>query len=115
MKGSPVRIRASASQFKRFAQWEGILLERVTPRWHRITMFVFAGVWAGLGVWALSDGHYAQAGLDLALGVAWLSMAFFRDRFAPRFEAALERQRARVKGHGAMSFLPDPDSHPQSK
>jgi hypothetical protein len=78
-------------------------------------MFIFAGVWVGLGVWALADGPYAKGGLDLALGVAWLLMAFFRDRFAPKFEAALKRQRARVEGHGAMSFLPDPDSRPQSK
>jgi hypothetical protein len=90
-------------------------LDPVTPRWYRITMFVFAGVWAGLGVWALIDGDYAKGGFNLALGVGWLLMALLRDRFAPRFAAVLERQRARVEGQGALSFQPDPDSRSQSK
>jgi hypothetical protein len=90
-------------------------LDTVTPRWYRITMFVFAVVWAALGVWSLADGDYAGGAFDLALGVAWLLMAFFRDRLAPRFVAARERQRARVEGQGALSFLPDPDSRPQRK
>jgi hypothetical protein len=78
-------------------------------------MFVFAAVWAGLGVSSLIDGDYAKGAFDLALGVAWLLMALFRDRLAPRFESALERQRARVEGQGAISFLPDPASRSQNK
>jgi hypothetical protein len=87
-------------------------LDTVTPRWYRIAMFVFAVAWAAQGVWLLADGHYARGAFDLALGVAWLLMAFFRDRLAPRFVAARERQRDRVEGQGALSVLPDPDSHP---
>jgi uncharacterized membrane protein YtjA (UPF0391 family) len=87
----------------------------VTPRWARIGFAVFALVWAGLGVWSLAGGEYGTAAYQLALSVAWLLVFLFRDRFAPGFEAALERQRARVEGHGAISFLPDPDSDSQNK
>lgn len=87
----------------------------MTPRWARIGFAVFALVWAGLGVWSLAGGEYGTAAYQLALSVAWLLVFLFRDRFAPGFEAALERQRARVEGHGAISFLPDPDSDSQNK
>lgn len=87
----------------------------MTPRWFRITMFVFAAVWTGLGVWSLVDGRFVNGGLYVALGVAWLLMGFFRDRVSPRFAAALDRQRARVEGHGAISFPSDPASRPQNK
>ena len=60
----------------------------VTPRWLRISMFVFAVTWAGLGIWALADGDYTKGAFDLALGVAWILMAFFRDRLRARYMAA---------------------------
>lgn len=94
---------------------QGDTLDTVTPRWFRIAMFVSAAFWTAVGVSALAEGDYVNGGFNLALGVAWLLMALFRDRFAPRLEAALERQRARVEGQGALSFLPDSDSRPQSK
>jgi hypothetical protein len=87
----------------------------VTPRFYRISFFVFAGLWAVFCVWALAKGDYVQAGINFALSVGWLLVALFRDRFAPRSEALLERQRARLKGFGALTFQPDSDSRPQSK
>jgi hypothetical protein len=50
-------------------------------------MFVFAGVWAALGVRSLADGDYTSGAIKLALGVAWLLMAFFRDRLRITSEA----------------------------
>ncbi|HKT83738.1 MAG TPA: hypothetical protein VJQ84_07855 [Solirubrobacterales bacterium] len=81
----------------------------MTPRFYRMSFFVFAGLWAAFGVWALAQGDYVQGGVNLALSIGWLLVALFRDKIAPRSEALLERQRARVKGFGALSFQPDPD------
>jgi hypothetical protein len=88
--------------------------ETVTPRWYHIAMFVFAAVWTGLGIWSFADGDYVSGGFYGALGVAWLLVVFFRDRFSARFEATLERQRARVEGHNAISFPADRPSRSQS-
>ena len=87
----------------------------MTPRAHRIASFVFAGLWAVFGVWALAKGDYVQGGINLALSVGWLLVALFRDRFIPRGEALLQRQRARVEGFGALSFQGESDSRPESK
>jgi hypothetical protein len=86
-----------------------------TPRFYRISFFVFAGLWAVSCVWALAKGDYVQAGINFALSVGWLLMAVFRERFAPRSEALLERQRSRLKGFGALTFQPDSDSRPPSQ
>ncbi len=61
-------------------------------------MFVFAVVWAVLGFWSLADGDYTSGAIDLALAVAWLLMAFFRDRLTARYVGVRERTRARVEG-----------------
>jgi len=85
------------------------------PRFYRVAFFIFAGLWTVFGVWALAKGDYVQGGVNLALGVGWLLIALFRDRIAPKSEALLERQRARVKGFGALSFQPDSDCRKESK
>jgi hypothetical protein len=85
------------------------------PRFYRISFCVFAGLWAFFGVWVLAQGDYVQGGVNLALSVGWLLVAVFRDKIAPRSEALLERQRARVEGFGALSFQPDSDLRPKDK
>jgi hypothetical protein len=87
----------------------------VAPLWVRIVLFVFGLIWLTLGILTLTEGDTGQGVVQLALGVGWLLMGFFRDRLAPRFEAARERQCARVEGKGAHSFLPDTASRPQNK
>jgi hypothetical protein len=79
----------------------------VTLRWYRIVMFAFAAAWGFLGVWSFADGEYVQGGFQVALGVGWLLLGFFRDRYIAWFDATRERQRARVKGHNAISFPAD--------
>lgn len=88
----------------------GYLRTTVTPRWVRIGMFVLGIAWTGFGVWVLVDGEYAKGGFYLALGIGWLLMTFFRDRYAPWAQATLERQRSEVHGQGAITFLPDSNS-----
>jgi hypothetical protein len=94
---------------------EGYPWTTVTPRSYRIAGFVFSAFWTGLGVWSLATGDYILGCLQVALGVGWLLRAFFRPRYSSRFEAAIERQRSRVEGFGAMSFLPDTDSDSQNQ
>lgn len=74
-------------------------------------MIVLAVAAAGIGVWALARGRYVNGGVYLLLGVA----ALLRARYGPWLQVTLERQRAQVKGHGAISFQPDPASRSQSK
>ena len=87
----------------------------MTPRSYRVASFAFAGLWAALCAWALAKGDYVQAGIDFALSAGWLLIALLRDRFAPRSEALVERQRARLKGFGALTFQPDPDPRPEDE
>jgi hypothetical protein len=87
----------------------------LTPRAHRIASFVFAAFWTGLGVWSLTKGEYFFGGSYLVFAVAWLLIAFVRPMYSSRFAAAIERQRSRVEGYGAMSFLPDTDCDSQNQ
>lgn len=77
----------------------------------RIGYVVFGLVFIAAGILGLvrGDGSSASGGIQVALGVGWLLIAFFRPRYSSRFDAAIERQRSRVEGFGAMSFLPDQD------
>jgi hypothetical protein len=74
----------------------------VTPRSFLISRIVLCVAYVGLGVWGLADGKYLFSGFYLAFSVAWLLMALSGNNFA----AERERQRARVRGHGAISFPP---------
>ncbi len=87
----------------------------MTSRWYRIAMFVFAAFWAFFGIWSFADGDYVQGGFQVALGVGYLLMGFFGDRLNARFQPTLERQRARVTGHNAISFPADRPSRSQSE
>jgi hypothetical protein len=75
----------------------------------RVAFLVFGLTWLTLGTLALTEGDTGEGVVKLALGIGWLLVVFFRDRFAPRYDAALEGQRSRVEGFGAMPFLPDRD------
>ena len=59
----------------------------------RIGGLTLSMAFAGLGIWSIADGAHIKGAFYLAIGVAWLFLAFFRDRFV----AALERQRARIR------------------
>jgi hypothetical protein len=65
----------------------------VTSREIRIGQFVVSVAFAGLGIWALAKGDHFEGAFYLAIGVAWLLIATFRDRLV----AARKRQRARLR------------------
>jgi len=48
---------------------------------------------ASLGIWALADADYGTGAFWLAIGVAWLLLAFFRNKLV----GARKRQRARLR------------------
>jgi hypothetical protein len=81
----------------------------VTPLRARIAFLVLGLTWLILGAWSLAEGDIGHGVAQLALGVGWLLLSFFGDRFHAWLDATRERQRSRVEGFGAMSFLPDRD------
>lgn len=64
----------------------------MTSRQFRIGGFFLSAAFAALGIWALADAEYAKGAFWLVMSVAWLLLAFFRDKFV----AARQRQRARL-------------------
>lgn len=89
----------------------------MSQRWIRIAYVVFGLIAIATGIQGLvkGDGDSVWGGLQVAFGVGWLLMAFFLPRYAARNQAWMDRQRSRVEGFGAMSFLPDSDSDPQDR
>jgi hypothetical protein len=65
----------------------------MTSRQFRIGGLVLSAAFAALGVWALAEAEYGTGTFWLVMSVAWLLLAFFRDKFV----AARERQRARLR------------------
>jgi hypothetical protein len=65
----------------------------MTSRQFRIGGLVLSAAFAALGIWALAEAKYGTGTFWLVISVAWLLLAFFRDKFV----AARERQRARLR------------------
>ena len=65
----------------------------MTSRQFRIGGLVLAAANAALGIWALAEANYGTGALWLVISVAWLLLAFFRDKLV----SARERQRARLR------------------
>jgi hypothetical protein len=65
----------------------------MTSRQFRIGGLVLSAAFAALGIWALAEARYGTGTFWLVISVAWLLLAFFRDKFV----AARERQRARLR------------------
>jgi hypothetical protein len=65
----------------------------VTSRAMRIGQFVLSVAFAGLGIWSLAKGDHFKGAFYLAVSVAWLLIAAFRDRVV----AVRKRQRARLR------------------
>jgi hypothetical protein len=65
----------------------------VTSRQFRIGGLVLAAANAALGIWALAEANYSTGAFWLVISVAWLLLAFFRDKFI----VAWERKRARLR------------------
>jgi hypothetical protein len=49
----------------------------MTPRWMRISFFVFGLTWLTLGTLTLVKGEPALGGPQLVLGIGWLLIAVF--------------------------------------
>jgi hypothetical protein len=65
----------------------------MTSRQFRIGGLVVSAANAALGIWALAEAKYGTGTFWLVMSIAWLLLAFFRDKFL----AARERQRARLR------------------
>jgi hypothetical protein len=65
----------------------------MTPRQFRIGGLVLSAAFAALGIWALAGDEHLKGTFWLAVSVAWLLIAVFRDRLV----AARKRQRARLR------------------
>lgn len=65
----------------------------MTSRQFRIGGLGLSAAFAALGIWALAEARYGTGAFWLAISVAWLLLAFFRDKLV----AARERQRARLR------------------
>lgn len=65
----------------------------VTSRGMRIGQIVLSVAFAGLGIWSLAEGDHLKGAFYLAISIAWLLIAAFRDRLV----AARKRQRARLR------------------
>jgi hypothetical protein len=59
----------------------------------RIGQLVLSVAFAALGIWALAEARYGTGAFYLAISVAWLLIAAFRDRLV----AARKRQRASIR------------------
>jgi hypothetical protein len=65
----------------------------MTSRQFRIGGLVLSAAFAALGIGALAEAKYGTGTFWLVMSVAWLLLAFFRDKIV----AARERQRARLR------------------
>jgi hypothetical protein len=65
----------------------------MTSRQFRVGGLVLSAAFAALGIWALVEAKYGTGTFWLVMSVAWLLLAFFRDKFV----AAREQQRARLR------------------
>lgn len=61
----------------------------MNSRQFRIGGIFLAAANAALGIWALAEAKYATGAFWLVMGVAWLLLAFFRDKLvATRSDSA---------------------------
>lgn len=65
----------------------------MTSRGMPIGQIVLSVAFAGLGIWAFAEGEQFKGAFYLAVSVAWLLIASFRDRLV----AARKRQWARLR------------------
>jgi hypothetical protein len=70
----------------------GTIIRCMTSRQFRIGRLILFAAFAALGIWALAEAKYGTGTFWLALSVAWLLLAIFRDKII----SARERQRARL-------------------
>jgi hypothetical protein len=69
----------------------------MTPRQFRLGGLILSAAYAALGIWALAESKCGTGTFWLVMGVAWLLLAFFREKIV----AARERQ--------ALARAPRPD------
>jgi hypothetical protein len=65
----------------------------MTSHQFRIGGLVLSAAFAALGIWALSEAKYGTGTFWLVISVAWLLLAFFRDKLI----AVRGRLRARLR------------------
>jgi hypothetical protein len=65
----------------------------MTSRQFRIGGLLLTAAYIALGIWALAEARYSTGAFWLVMGVAWLLLAFFRDKLV----ATWDRKRARVR------------------
>lgn len=65
----------------------------MTSRQLRIGGLVLSAAYAAIGIGALAEARYGIGAFLLVISVAWLLLAFFRDKIG----AARERQRSRLR------------------
>lgn len=82
----------------------------MTPRQYRIGGLVLSAAYAALGVWSLAEAKYDTGAFWLAIGVAWMLLAFFRNDT----RQAQERRRQRLEAkYGSRPIPPQPDNLPR--
>lgn len=65
----------------------------MTSRQFRIGGLGLSAAFAALGIWALTEAKYGIGAFWLVISVAWLLLAFFRDKLV----ADRKRQRAHLR------------------
>jgi hypothetical protein len=65
----------------------------MTSSQFRIGGLLLSVVYVALGIWALAESRYGTGMFSLVMSVAWLLLAFFKDKIV----AARKGQRARLR------------------
>ena len=82
----------------------------MTPRQFRIGAIVLSTASAGFGIWALAEAKYGTGAFWLAMSVAWMLNALFRNNTL----RAQERRRQRLEAKYASRPIPaQPDNPPR--
>jgi alpha-beta hydrolase superfamily lysophospholipase len=82
----------------------------MTSRQFRIAGLVLSAAFATLGIWALAEARYGTGAFWLAMSVAWMLLAFFRNNTL----RAQERRRQRLEAKYASQPIPaQPDNLPR--
>jgi hypothetical protein len=80
----------------------------MTSRQFRIGGLVLSAAFAALGIWALAEAKYGTGTFWLAMSVAWMLLALFRNNTL----RAQERRRQRLEAKYASRPTPVQPDHP---
>jgi len=80
----------------------------VTPRQFRIGGLVLSAAFAALGIWALAEAKYGTGAFWLAISVAWMLNALFRNNTL----RAQENRRQRLEERYGSRPTPAQPDHP---